>query len=198
MKLMSSTSMPAITHRRVNNALTILVIMLALYILAAPYLPQIGWWLNPPTVPSRSASVKASPKKPISAQNLLIIDRLDMRQTINSGKTMSELRKGPWLIPKTSTPDRSSNTVIAGHRFTYAGPAVFYFLDKVQLHDSIVIDWQHKEYTYRVATIKIVPPSDLSVQNPTKSSQLTLYTCTPLWTAKNRLIITAPLEGVRS
>lgn len=123
---------------------------------------------------------------------------MGLRETINTGPTIRELRKGVWLIPKTSTPDKASNTVMAGHRFTYAGPAVFYFLDKVQLDDMITIDWQSKEYTYKVSTIKEVPPTAVEIQNPSEKPMLTLYTCTPLWSAKNRLVVQAMLVKERS
>jgi LPXTG-site transpeptidase (sortase) family protein len=188
-----------VTHRGVNNALTVVVVLFSLYILAGPYIPQIRWWVSPPAFSNQvPGHGKVIAHTAIPKDNLLIIPRLGMRQTVNTGPTLAELRKGTWLIPKTSTPDQPSNTVIAGHRYTYAGPGVFYFLDKVQLHDSIIIDWQGKEYTYRVSSIKVVPPTDSSVQAASKSSELTIYTCTPLWTFKNRLVVTAPLVGVRS
>jgi LPXTG-site transpeptidase (sortase) family protein len=185
-------------HRQFNNILTLIVAVVALYIILGPFLPAVTWQARggaPKHVPK---TVSAPASVPIPSDNELIIPRLGMEQTINTGPTQAELSKGPWLIPNTSTPDKNSNTVIAGHRFTYAGPAVFYFLDKVQLHDTVIVNWQHKQYTYQVNEIKVVPPTDVSVQSATKNSQLTVYTCAPLLTAKNRLVIIAPLESVRS
>jgi sortase A len=85
-----------------------------------------------------------------------------------------------------------------GHRFTYAGPAVFYFLDKIQLKDKIYVDWQQKRYIYEVQNIKEVPPTALSVHAATNKPVLTLYTCTPLLTAKNRLVITSKLLEIKT
>lgn len=186
-------------HRRFNNVLTIIVVVLALYIVLAPFLPQLEWWLHPPkgaTLPPPKTIAKI--QRPIQAGDWLKIPRLSMNQEIHTGPTEYELSKGVWLIPHTSTPDRQSNTVMAGHRFTYAGPAIFYFLDKVQMNDPIIVDWQQKEYTYKVSKIEVVPPTQLSIQDPTPTPTLTLYTCTPLVTAKNRLIVISSLVGVRS
>src|SRR6266567_657428 len=192
---------PRALHRRLNNTLTVVAIMLGLYIGVSPFVPQVGWWLRHRHA-SPATQVASTPKPashtnqaPIPADNLLIIPRLTMHEVIHDGPTLAELRKGVWLIPSSSPPGQQSNTVIIGHRFTYAGPAVFYFLDKIQLGDAITIDWHQKEYTYKVTDINVVPPTDLSVEQPTTKPQLTLYTCTPLWTAKNRLVITAPLQG---
>jgi sortase A len=185
-------------HRQLNNILTLVVVAFALYIILAPFIPMATWQARggaPKHVP-KTASAPAS--VPVPTSNELVIPRLGMEQIINTGPSQAELNKGPWLIPNTSTPDKNSNTVIAGHRFTYAGPAVFYFLDKVQLHDTVIVNWQHKQYTYKVSEIKVVPPKDVSVQAASKDSRLTVYTCTPLLTAKNRLVIIAALENVRS
>lgn len=191
-------------HKNINTVLTVVVFLLGLYIVLFPYLPQLGWWWShrnkapfagssAPTDGQSDASIQT----PIPNENLLIVPRLDMRQAIHSGQSVSELNKGAWLIPGSSRPDKQSNSVIVGHRFIYSGPAVFYFLDKIQVNDFITVYWEQKEYTYKVATIKVVPPTDLSVEAPSLKPQLTLYTCTPIWSAKDRLVITAPLEGVR-
>ncbi len=190
-------------HRKLNTVLTVVTIVLGLYIGLAPFIPEVGWWFRhlhaSQAVQQPTTSIAIAAKHtPIPTENLLIIPRLAMRETIHEGPTIAELNKGVWLIPSSNLPNQQSNTVIIGHRFTYAGPAVFYFLDKIQLQDTITVDWNHKEYTYKVTSIKVVPPTDVSVEQPTMKPQLTLYTCTPLWTAKNRLVITAPLQGVRS
>jgi sortase A len=169
-----------------------------MYLMAAPFVPQLLWKLNPPDPAVYSSASKATKPAPIPTDNLLIIPRLGMQQVIHDGPYQSELNKGVWLVPHTSQPDKQSNTVIIGHRFTYAGPAVFYFLDKVQKGDTIIVDWHGKEYTYRVNTIREVEPTEVSVEDPTAKPQLTLYTCTPLWTSRHRLVLVAPLQGVRS
>jgi sortase A len=182
--------------RTLNNLLTAVVLLLAAYIMLSPLLPLFTQKLHPPqSVSAATAEIK---QEPIAAEPTLKIPRLDMKQQIHTGSTTAELNKGVWLVPKTSTPDKQSNTVIVGHRFTYAGPAVFYFLDKIQLKDKIYVDWQQKRYIYEVQNIKEVPPTALSVHAATNKPVLTLYTCTPLLTAKNRLVITSKLLEIKT
>ncbi len=183
--------------KKINYGLILIALGLGLYILLSPLIPQLGWWVEhrgKVDAPSVSTAPQVEPAN-IPKENLLVIPRLNMRETVHSGQSATELNKGPWLIPATSTPDQASNTVIAGHRFTYSGPAVFYFLDKVQVNDFITLYWNQQTYNYKVSSIRVVPPTDTSVQAPTTTPQITLYTCTPLWTAKKRLVVTGLLEG---
>lgn len=200
--MLSASLFSTLKLKQVNSGLTGLVMVLGLYVALSPFLPNLLYGLRHPTLASK-AVVQVQPHSspattPIPDDAELKIPRLNMTEIIHTGPSIYELNKGVWLVPRTSTPDGASNTVIIGHRFTYAGPAVFYFLDKIQLNDRITVDWQHKEYTYKVTAITVVSPTDIAVQNATTKPQLTLYTCTPLITAKNRLVITAPLIGVRS
>lgn len=183
-----------LTHRRFNDLLTLIVLLTGIYLIASPFSPQITAALDRPPQATTALPVQRT----ISAEPTLLIPRLGMTEKVHTGTSPSELSKGAWLVPKTSTPDKESNTVIVGHRFTYAGPDVFYFLDKVQVGDTLYVDWQGKEYRYKVDRIRVVPATEISVHAPTSEPQLTLYTCTPLWSAKDRLVITAPLVGVRS
>jgi len=59
--------------------------------------------------------------------------------------------------------------------------------------DELGIYWQGKIYTYKVNAIRVVEPTEISVESPSDSPKLTLYTCTPLWSAKQRLVIEAGL-----
>jgi sortase A len=187
-----------LTHRRVNHLLTVVAVGLGLYIMIYPFLPQVVWKIAHPnnTVEATPATTPASQtNSDVPDGDLLLIPRLGMRETIHSGKSISELRKGTWLLPHSSQPDQQSNTVIVGHRFTYGGRGVFYHLDKVQVNDEITVYWEGTEYSYNVSSTKTVPATEVSVEQPTDSAKLTLYTCTPLLTAKDRLVVTADLIG---
>jgi sortase A len=193
--------------RRFNNFLSVIAIILSLYIIIFPVWPQFTYWWRshfghkPALVVANTPSNKSDNKPPevIPKDNTLVIPRLSMQETIFDGPTAATLNKGVWRRPQTSTPDRGSNTVLVGHRFTYTDPeAVFYHLDKVQTGDDIIVYWQQKKYVYKVDKILIVPPTDIEIENPTNEPLLTVYTCTPLWTAKNRLIIQAKPVEVKS
>lgn len=184
--------------RHVNHVLSVLVALLALYILIAPFWPQIMWWIrhDSPVKNAISVSVEqaiqTAQTAPTETGDWLLIPALNMKEQIHGGG-MEALKKGVWHLPYTSSPERGSNTVLVGHRFTYAGQEVFYHLDKVGAGDPIIIKWQGKTYVYTIKNILVVPPTALEVEAPTDQPRLTIYTCTPLLTAKDRLVIQADL-----
>lgn len=186
--------------RTINNGLTVFVALLALYLIVSPFLPEVQWWARHDS-PVQKVLYQPAPLPAPTVQSAQILDdtlvipRLDMQEAIYGGG-QGNLMRGVWHVSRTSTPDKGGNTVLIGHRFTYKTPrGVFYFLDKVQVGDSITVFWQHQVYEYRVAEIKIVPNTELSVQANTKDPILTLYTCTPVWNPINRLVVIAkPVE----
>lgn len=182
---------------RINDGLSILVVLLSLYILLWPLLPKILWWTGQTSVTNASPVESPVVKKdaPIPDKNTLAIPKLKMSELVNEGPTIAALRNGVWRRPNTSTPDRGGNTVMVGHRFTYSGQAVFYYLDKLKVGDKITLYWQKKPYYYEVKETKVVPATELSVEANTKEPTLTLYTCTPLWSFKERLVVVAKLSG---
>jgi sortase A len=184
--------------RHFNNLLSIVVTILALYIILVPYLPNIAWWIGHHTpfsdgssvaVPAASNETKDSRPK----EDTILIPSIDLNRRLYSGPTLKDLNFGPWLMPKVGSPDKGGNTVIAGHRFTYSGPDVFYHLDKIKSGDKITVYWHGQRYDWEVTQTKVVPATEVSVQQNTKDTRLTLITCTPLLTAKDRLIIIAKL-----
>jgi len=105
------------------------------------------------------------------------------------------LKAGIWRWPDSSTPDKGGNTVFLAHRFSYTGPhGAFYYLDKLKPGDEIGVIWNNKTYTYKVASSREVPPTETSIEDNTTDARLTLFTCTPLWNPKDRLVVVAELE----
>ena len=112
--------------------------------------------------------------------------------------TYSILNHGIWRWPAGSTPDKGSNTILIGHRFTYTQPkGVLYYLNKVKMGDEIGLWWNNKQYVYKVTNISEVPPTQTSIEDPTPDARLTIFTCTPLWLPKDRLVVVAELENNR-
>lgn len=200
----SARTSPYKALRRFNNALSILIVTLCLYIIIVPFWPNISlWWQSltnsrPALVKANSQTVnKDTPAEDMPKDNTLVIPSINMQEIIYDGPNEYTLNKGTWRIPSSSSPDKGSNTVLAGHRFTYRGAAVFYHLDKVNVGDKIVMYWQGKKYIYQVSRTYVVPPTAVEIEKPTKDSRLTIYTCTPLWTSKSRLVIEAlPSEAL--
>jgi sortase A len=182
---------------RINTLLVLAIILVNAYVILTPFAPGVLFWLernHSATLTHLNAQLH-SPAASAGESNQLIIPSMLATLPINEGKDMRALANGPWRLPYTSTPDKGSNTVIVGHRFTYTNPrGAFYQLDKIHRGDDIGVYWQGKKYLYKVTETAIVPPTQLSVEAPTSDSRLTLYTCTPLWWPKDRLVVTARLE----
>jgi len=53
--------------------------------------------------------------------------------------------------------------------------------------------WGNSYYYYKVIEKKIVPPNDASILKQTEESRLTIYTCDPIYSQKNRLVVVAEL-----
>jgi sortase A len=70
----------------------------------------------------------------------------------------------------------------------------FFNLDKVKKGDNIVVQQEGNKYTYIVSEVKIVEKNDISVLQDTTEHQITLITCTPLWTSKQRLAVIGKLD----
>lgn len=185
---------------KINTALVVLIILVNGYVIGAPFAPNLlFWWQNrgnsglqtqltQQTQPSRIT-------RNIPQDNRLVVPAMGLDQPIIEGKYESALMHGPWRRPHSSTPDAGGNTVIAGHRFTYTNPhGSFYFLNKVSAGDTFVVYWNHKAYAYKVTEVKVVPPSETNIEENTAKPQVTLFTCTPLWWPKDRLVVIGSLE----
>lgn len=114
----------------------------------------------------------------------------------NESKIQLALRRGVVHYGTTALPGQAGNIVILGHssgQLWAPGDYKFVFthLDKVKDNDRIIIDYKGTRYIYRVIGREIVEPTDLSVTQPSREPKLTLITCTPVGTNKNRLVITA-------
>lgn len=192
------------THRRLNDLLSIVVVLVALYILILPVFPYVQLWLSGLTdktegyVYQTNLTEQREGQKPIPKENRLVLPGIHLDEEIHEGADHSTLQKGLWRRPHTSTPDKGGNTVIVGHRFTYNDPAVLFHLDKVKTGDTFPLYWEGKEYNYKVADIEVVSPLAVEIENQTKEPLLTIYTCTPVWTGTERLVIKAEPIGEES
>jgi sortase A len=196
------------TLRRLNNVILALIILINLYVIVAPFTPAIVFWYQQHYDTKKIAQLREKLVEPshssasttstaTSQTNQVIIPSILLDQTINEGtNTYSELAKGVWRWPSGSTPDKGGNTILIGHRFTYTNPrGVFYELNEVAIGDQIGIIWNNKTYDYTVTTITQDSPNQTSILNQTTQPEVTLYTCTPLFAPKFRLVVVATLDG---
>jgi sortase A len=108
------------------------------------------------------------------------------------GTGASALRAGAGHYPNTPLPGEEGNVAIAGHRTTYGKP--FANLDRLKIGDEIFLETPVGKYTYKVTKNPYpVEANDFSVISQTPGHTLTLTTCHPKGSARQRLVIKADL-----
>lgn len=146
-----------------------------------------------PTVKRVRAKVTQK-KRPLD--NRLVIPKIGVNLAIVEGQeSESALWKGAWRISGSSTPKIGGNTVLSAHRFRYRPPSnlTLYLLDQVKPGDVMIVYWEGKEYDYRISTTRIVARENTDIAEPTLTSQLTVFTCHPLFSTKERLVVIGEL-----
>ena len=131
-------------------------------------------------------------KTGVHALARLRIPRIGVNVIVVEGVTLARLAYGPGHYPQTDLFNDNPGVVgIAGHRTGWSAP--FFNLDRLGKGDEVFIDTTRATYTYRVMDMIIVTPahSEVLEGNPksTAKQQLVLTTCTPKFTARDRLIV---------
>jgi len=143
---------------------------------------------------------------------------LDYERVVLEGTTEKQLSQGPGHYVGTAMPGEQGNVAVAGHRVGKGSP--FLELDLLQPGEPIVVETADSWFVYRVlgdpATgdvdtdpsgipgRQVVSPSAVEVISPTPNAAedaaptgayLTLTTCHPRYSARQRLIVHARLDG---
>lgn len=111
------------------------------------------------------------------------------------------LQNGVVVHPISRSPGNFGNLFLTGHSSYYTWDKgrykdVFALLHEVNVGDIVEVYWKGKKYEYKIRETKVVPPTDVSVLNqPKDKSIITLMTCTPVGTNKNRLILVGDLKS---
>lgn len=134
-------------------------------------------------------SSNASYGKPLAR---MVIPKINLDTIVLEGVGSDVLKKGPGHMRNTAKPGEVGNFVLSGHRSTYGRP--FYALDKLKKGDPIHVYTATDKFTYYVTEQKIVDPTALWVTKQTKDKTLTLTTCHPIFSAKQRLVVFAKMR----
>ncbi|WP_436793278.1 class E sortase [Actinospongicola halichondriae] len=119
------------------------------------------------------------------------IPAIGVDKIVVEGVSRSDLRKGPGHYPDTPFPGQSGNASIAGHRTTYGAP--FHRIDELTVDDEITVTTLQGRFTYRVIEQNIVAPTDIEVIEDQGDDRLTLTSCHPKYSARQRIIVSALL-----
>jgi sortase A len=133
------------------------------------------------------------------------IPEVGLEWAVVEGVTRNNLKSGAGHMPTTPLPGQPGNAVISGHRTTYGAP--FHNLDQLRVGDLIMWDSPVLgTHTYAVRDSFVVRPTALWVTNDiafengsiepapsTNGAWLTLTTCHPKYSARQRYIVFAEL-----
>lgn len=164
----------------------------------APFIsPSINASASPIIIPSDGqANVSPEPKIIIPKLNVeapIVTDAPDIQEE----NIQKALEKGVVLYPNTGQPGELGNQVFFGHssnnlfnRGDYK--YVFVLLGKLETGDVIYVNFNSKQYTYRVIDKRIIKPTQVEVltEQPVPSL-ITLITCDPPGSNVNRLVVQA-------
>jgi len=110
---------------------------------------------------------------------------------IVEGVSQDDLAQGPGHMPGTALPGQPGNAVISGHRTTHGAP--FADLGLLEPGDRIVVETLIGIHTYEVVELIVVAPTDVWVTNQVDGAWVTLTTCHPKGSSRERLIVFARL-----
>ena len=140
--------------------------------------------------PERIKEYRASiSERNAGALALLRVPTLDIEAAVLPDSSDWALNRGLGWIEGTARPEENGNVGIAGHRDGF-----FRGLKDVASGDAIELQLPDRIEQYRVSSITIVKPDDVSVLDPTNEKTLTLVTCYPFYfigSAPERFIVKA-------
>jgi sortase A len=125
---------------------------------------------------------------------------IDLKVLVVEGTTPAALRAGAGHYPGTPLPGELGNVGIAGHRTTFGRP--FNHLDEMRPGDEVLLETPFKIYHYVAvqpfaghANPWVTTPKDFGVvQNVPGRHFLTLTTCNPKGSARQRLVLRLELN----
>lgn len=147
-----------------------------LYILSLVSAPIIMPLVSKPLDPTALAS-------PQPNDNRIIIPKIGVDIPYQPGE--SALNTGAWWRhPDRGNPSEGGNFILAAHRFEIQPTpqatwekSPFYHIDKLEVGDEIIIDYQGKRYGYKIDSISNVKPTQVEIEAPSDTAKLTLYSC---------------------
>lgn len=156
------------------------------------------------TVAPTSTVPVAPPAPPVpngDALARMAIPRIGLDWIVVQGVGVDDLKKGPGHFRETPMPGQLGNSAIAGHRTTHGAP--FGDVDELEPGDLIIVTMANGAgvFTYSVTGTIIVSPSEYAAVIPTVDptiATLTLATCHPEYTSRERMIVKAVLVPEQS
>ena len=203
--------------KTLGNLFTFLGMIIVMFTYTPIVYSEIGYFINNDvysendlvTNGNRSIDTKTDSEniislKPVNYNFSIMINKIGVNapivkevSTINKTEYMNSLRFGVAHAKGTPLPGENGNIFLFAHsslNFWELGKyaTVFNLLNHVKNGDSVILYYEGKPYAYEVFDIQIVngwntAPFDTSYQEPI----VTLVTCYPAGSTKNRLVVKA-------
>jgi sortase A len=127
-----------------------------------------------------------------SAIGQIDIPKIGLKTVMVQDTDHDALAKGPGHYKGTVLPGIDGTVGIAGHRTTYGAP--FRHVDELRDGSEIRLTMPYGKFTYRVTKKQIVSPANAtSLISHAGQRKLVLTACNPLYSAAQRLVISARL-----
>lgn len=121
----------------------------------------------------------------------LRIPEIDVDEVVFAGVDRQTLRSGPGHMEGTALPGQPGNSVLSGHRTTYGRP--FFDFDLLEVGDDIEVETAIGVHVYQIREMQIVEPTDVWVTDDRPGGWMTLTTCNPKFSARQRLVVWAEM-----
>ncbi len=170
------------------------------------FIATVNAYVSPGSMDPQNIVIDPTAEGAVSEDPRLIIPKINVDVPALYGvgadqnSQLAAMKKGVahFGIPgANSRPGEIGNTVLSGHSSNDLfdqGDYKFIFaqLEKLKTGDTIYANYEGKRYTYVVTKMEVVKPTQVDkLIYPTDKPVLTLITCTPLGTARDRLLVTA-------
>ena len=160
---------------------------------AAGETPPAGGGTEGGALPDATLLVEAAPPEHEAFAIIRVpsIDRLKDGWAIVEGVSRTDLKNGIGHMPNTPLPGQPGNSVMSGHRTTYGAP--FHEFDELSIGNVIEVETVLGVHTYEVRETIIVEPTAIWVTGEREGAWLTLTTCHPRFSSRQRLVVFAEL-----
>lgn len=167
------------TWRRVLQLVLVIIIFICGYVLYLQFSPQKK------ILTGHDQELFVAGVKKEQDVDKLIIPKISVNSPIFSGD-YHVLEKGVWhRFPERGNPKDGGNFILAAHRYVFAWipqrvneKSILYNITKLELGDTIYVDWQGQRYQYNVIEKRQVSPNEVSIEEKSQTPKLTLYSCT--------------------
>ncbi len=163
-------------------------------------------YVSPGNINPANIIVGPAVNVPVSQEPKLIIPKINVDVPIvydtkpDQASQMKAMERGiAWFgIPgANSRPGQVGNTVLSGHSSNdLVDPGDFKFifarLQQLEISDTFYLNYEGTRYTYSITKTEVVRPTDVhKLIYETDKPVVTLITCVPVGTARDRLLVTA-------